>query len=155
MALLNITSPHTHGANRTGRVMRLVVYATFPGIAALTHFFGIGVLINVLLASVSCIAFEALVMKLRERPVMFYLRDCSALVTGVLIGVSLPPYCPWWLCVAAVASGLLLGKHLYGGLGQNPFVERQPAQLAVDIAIACRARARRSASCRRAATAAC
>ena len=72
MALLNITSPHTHGANRTGRLMRLVVYATIPGIVALTHFFGIGVLINVLLASLSCIAFEALVMKLRARPIMFY-----------------------------------------------------------------------------------
>ena len=55
MALLNITSPHTHGANRTGRLMRLVVYATFPGIAALTHFFGIGVILNVLLASLFCI----------------------------------------------------------------------------------------------------
>lgn len=127
MALLNITSPHTHGANRTGRVMRLVVYATFPGIAALTHFFGIGVLINVLLASLSCIAFEALVMKLRARPIMFYLRDCSALVTGVLIGVSLPPYCPWWLVISASFIAIVLAKQLYGGMGFNPF---NPAMVA-------------------------
>ena len=127
MALLNITSPHTHGANRTGRLMRLVVYATFPGIAALTHFFGIGVLINVLLASLSCIAFEALVMKLRARPVAFYLRDCSALVTGVLIGVSLPPYCPWWLVVSAAFIAIVLAKQLYGGMGFNPF---NPAMVA-------------------------
>ena len=127
MALLNITSPHTHGANRTGRVMRLVVYATFPCIAALTHFFGIGVLINVLLASLSCIAFEALVMKLRARPIMFYLRDCSALVTGVLIGVSLPPYCPWWLVISASFIAIVLAKQLYGGMGFNPF---NPAMVA-------------------------
>lgn len=127
MALLNITSPHTHGANRTGRIMRLVVYATIPGIVALTHFFGIGVLINVLLASLSCIAFEALVMKLRARPIMFYLRDCSALVTGVLIGVSLPPYCPWWLVISASFVAIVLAKQLYGGMGFNPF---NPAMVA-------------------------
>lgn len=121
MALLNITSPHTHGTNRTGRVMRLVVYATFPGIAALTHFFGIGVLINVLLASASCLAFEALVLKLRQRPIQFYLRDCSALVTGVLIGVSLPAYCPWWLVVSGSFIAIVLAKQLYGGMGFNPF----------------------------------
>lgn len=127
MALLHITSPHTHGANRTGRMMRLVVYATFPGIVALTHFFGIGVLINLLLACLSCLAFEALVMKLRARPVMFYLRDCSALVTGVLIGVSLPPYCPWWLVISASFVAIVLAKQLYGGMGFNPF---NPAMVA-------------------------
>ncbi len=127
MALLNITSPHTHGANRTGRIMRLVVYATFPGITALTYFFGIGVLINVLLASLGCMAFEALVIKLRARPVMFYLRDCSALVTGVLIGVSLPPYCPWWLVFTACFVAIVLAKQLYGGMGFNPF---NPAMVA-------------------------
>lgn len=127
MALLNITSPHTHGANRTGRIMRLVVYATFPGIAALTHFFGIGVIINVLLACVACVAFEAAAIKLRQRPVMFYLRDCSALVTGVLIGVSLPTYCPWWLVVSGSFIAIILAKHLYGGMGFNPF---NPAMVA-------------------------
>ena len=127
MALLNITSPHTHGANRTGRVMRLVVYATFPGIAALTHFFGIGVVINVLLASLTCIAFEAAILKLRQRPIRFYLSDCSALVTGVLIGVSLPAYCPWWLVVSASFIAIVLAKQLYGGMGFNPF---NPAMVA-------------------------
>lgn len=132
MALLNITSPHTHGANRTGRIMRLVVYATFPGIAALTHFFGIGALINVLLASITCIAFEALVMKLRQRPIMFYVRDCSALVTGVLIGVSLPAYCPWWLVVSASFIAIVLAKQLYGGMGFNPF---NPAMVAYALVL--------------------
>lgn len=127
MALLNITSPHTQGANRTGRIMRLVVYATFPGIATLTHFFGVGVLINVLLASLSCIAFEAVVLKLRQRPILFYLRDYSALVTGVLIGVSLPAYCPWWLVVSASFIAIVLAKQLYGGMGFNPF---NPAMVA-------------------------
>lgn len=127
MALLNITSPHAQGANRTSRLMLLVVYATFPGIATLTYFFGVGVIINVLLAGISCMLLEAMVMKLRQRPILFYLRDFSALVTGVLIGVSLPPYCPWWLVIAASFCAIILAKQLYGGMGFNPF---NPAMVA-------------------------
>jgi len=127
MALLNITSPHAQGANRTGRLMRLVVYATIPGVVAQSYFFGVGVIINVLLASILCMGLEALVMKLRQRPVGFYLSDCSALVTGVLLGVSLPPYCPWWLLVSAALCAIILAKQLYGGMGFNPF---NPAMVA-------------------------
>jgi Na+-translocating ferredoxin:NAD+ oxidoreductase subunit D len=127
MALINITSPHTFGENRTGKLMRLVIYACFPGIAALTYFFGIGVLINLLLTCVSCVVFEALIIKLRGRPVNFYLADCSALVTGVLLAVSLPPYCPWWLVVAGSFVAIVLAKQLYGGMGFNPF---NPAMVA-------------------------
>lgn len=101
--------------------MRLVVFATIPGLAALTLAFGWGSLFNVLLASASAMAFEALVMHLRGRPVMFYLRDCSALVTGVLLGLALPPYCPWWLVVTGAGVSIILAKQLYGGMGYNPF----------------------------------
>jgi electron transport complex protein RnfD len=127
MALLNITSPHAQGTNRTGRLMRLVTYATFPGIATLTYFYGVGVLINVALAIASCIAFEAIIIKLRQRPVAFYLRDWSAVVTGVLIGVSLPAYCPWWLIVSGSFVAIVLAKQLFGGMGFNPF---NPAMVA-------------------------
>ena len=92
MALLNLSSPHSHGAMSTGHIMRLVIYATLPGAFTLAYFFGSGVFFNLLLASVSCLGFEALVMKLRKRSVLFYLRDCSALVTAFLLGLSLPPY---------------------------------------------------------------
>jgi electron transport complex protein RnfD len=101
--------------------MRLVVFATLPGLVAMTLAFGWGSLFNVLLASASALAFEALVMKLRGRPVLFYLRDCSALVTGVLLGLALPPYCPWWLVVTGSGIAIILAKQLYGGMGYNPF----------------------------------
>ena len=127
MALINITSPHARGALSTGELMRLVIYATVPGIVVLAWFFGPGVLINVFLACVSCVAFEALVVKLRNRPVGFYLKDCSALVTAILLAVSLPPYCPWWLVVAGSFVAIVLAKQLYGGMGFNPF---NPAMVA-------------------------
>jgi len=119
--MLRVSSPHAHRGGDTGQVMRLVAFATLPGMAALTWFFGLGVIHNVLLASLSCIAFEALILKLRGRPLGFYLRDCSALVTGVLLGLALPAYCPWWLVVIGSATAIILAKQLYGGLGFNPF----------------------------------
>lgn len=121
MALLKITSPHAHTAQSTGSVMRLVLLATLPGLIALTLFFGWGSLINILLASTVAILCEAAVMRLRKRPVMFYLRDCSALVTAVLLGLALPPLAPWWVVLIGTSFAILIAKHLYGGLGYNPF----------------------------------
>lgn len=121
MALLRITSPHAHGPMSTPRVMQNVLLATVPGIIALTHFFGFGTLVNLLWAAIVAIACEAVALKLRRRPIGFYLKDYSALVTATLLAISLPPYAPWWLIATGVACAILLAKHLYGGLGYNPF----------------------------------
>lgn len=121
MALMRITSPHAHGPMSTSRVMQQVLLATVPGIIVLTHFFGFGTLVNILWASILALCFEALALKLRKRPVGFYLKDYSALVTAVLLGIALPPYSPWWLIAVGMASAILMAKHLYGGLGYNPF----------------------------------
>jgi electron transport complex protein RnfD len=121
MTLMRVTSPHTHGPQSTGRVMQQVLLATVPGIIVLTHFFGFGTLVNILWGSLLAVAFEALALALRRRPIAFYLGDCSALVTAVLLGIALPPYSPWWLIAVGIASSILLAKHLYGGLGYNPF----------------------------------
>ena len=121
MALLRVTSPHAHGPASTPRVMQKVLLATVPGIIALTHFFGFGILVNLAWACMVALACEALALALRRRPIGFYLRDCSALVTATLLAVALPPYSPWWLIAVGVACAILLAKHLYGGLGYNPF----------------------------------
>ncbi|WP_163372538.1 electron transport complex subunit RsxD [Endozoicomonas acroporae] len=120
------TSPHALGQNSTQRVMSLVIMATIPGLMAQTVFFGWGTLINVIWCSLVAMGCEAAVVSLRQRSVSFYLSDCSALLTGVLLGLALPPFAPWWLSLVAVSFGMVIGKHLYGGLGQNPF---NPAML--------------------------
>ncbi|WP_191487399.1 RnfABCDGE type electron transport complex subunit D [Pseudomonas sp. FEN] len=111
---------------RTHQAMRRVLLATLPGIALLLWLQGWAILINLLLAAASALAAEALVLGVRHRPIAATLRDGSALVSATLLAIALPPYCPWWLTVTAAASALLLGKHLYGGLGKNPF---NPAML--------------------------
>lgn len=115
------SSPHTRTALSTPRVMQSVLLATVPGILVLTHFFGFGTLVNIAWGSAVALACEALALALRRRPVAVHLKDCSALVTAFLLCIALPPYAPWWLVAVGVGCAILLAKHLYGGLGHNPF----------------------------------
>ncbi|SHF15145.1 electron transport complex protein RnfD [Modicisalibacter ilicicola DSM 19980] len=121
MSLIHTSSPHARATTSTGRVMGWVLLATLPGIATLTGFFGWGVLINVLFAAGLGVGLEALVLRLRARPPGVTLRDNSALVSGVLLGVSLPPFAPWWLILMGMVAAIVVAKQLFGGLGQNPF----------------------------------
>lgn len=121
MALLHVTSPHMSRAGDTGSVMRHVLLALVPGIVVMTALFGWGTIINILWACLLALGMEAMVMRLRNRPPMFYLRDCSALVTAVLLAIALPPYAPWWLVLVGIGFSILVAKHLYGGMGYNPF----------------------------------
>lgn len=126
MALPCITSPHATGNQRTQRVMLQVLLATVPAVLVLTWLFGIGTLVNLLWASLVALGCEAAILAMRKRPITFYLKDGSALVTAVLLALALPPYAPWWLTLIAVGFAIIFGKQLYGGLGQNPF---NPAML--------------------------
>ncbi|MBR9902742.1 MAG: RnfABCDGE type electron transport complex subunit D [Gammaproteobacteria bacterium] len=105
----------------TSSLMRWVIAATLPGIATMSYFFGLGVISNVLLAAAFGIALEATVLWLRKRPIRIALNDSSALLTGVLLGASLPPASPWWLIGVGMIAAIVVAKQLYGGLGQNPF----------------------------------
>lgn len=121
MAMMRVTSPHAHGPLTTAQVMRAVLLATVPGVIALTHFFGFGTLVNIGWACLVALASEALALKLRQRPLAFYLKDYSALVTATLLAIAMPPYAPWWLILVGVTFSIIIAKHLYGGLGYNPF----------------------------------
>lgn len=122
MALLRITSPHTHRPGRsTAWMMKMVILATVPALLVQSWLFGWGTLINLLIASVTALASEALMLRLRKRNLAFFLNDGSALLTGVLLALALPPLVPWWLTVTGVAFAVIVAKQLYGGLGNNPF----------------------------------
>ena len=115
------TSPHGLLPNSVTRDMAMVLAALVPGTIALFWYFGWGVLINVCLAVVAALAGEALVLKLRNRRIISTLADLSAIVTAVLLAIALPPLLPWWMVVLAVLFAIIFVKHLYGGLGYNPF----------------------------------
>jgi len=60
-------------------------------------------------------------MWLRRRPISPALLDGSALVTAILLAITIPPYSAWWLILVGTLAALVFAKHLYGGLGFNPF----------------------------------
>ncbi|WP_044177054.1 electron transport complex subunit RsxD [Phytobacter massiliensis] len=115
------SSPYTHNQRQTSRIMLLVVLATLPGIAAQFWFFGWGTLIQLILGIISALAAEALVLRLRKQQVSAILADNSALLTGLLLAISIPPFAPWWMVVLSTVFAVIIAKQLYGGLGHNPF----------------------------------
>ncbi len=125
-------SPYFRKPTSVRSVMLRVLAALLPGIAAYVWFFGAAILVQIAIASVAALAGEALVLKLRDKPVWQFLGDGSALVTAWLIALTFPPIVPWWLTVAATLLGIVVVKHLYGGLGQNPF---NPAMAAFALMI--------------------
>jgi electron transport complex protein RnfD len=121
------SSPHGHQGIATSQVMQQVLLACVPGLSALLFFFGWGTLLNLLWLCLLALVFEAAVLKLRKRDVWFYLNDCSALVTAVLLALALPPTAPWWLGLIGIGFAIVIAKQLYGGMGYNPF---NPAMVA-------------------------
>ena len=121
MRFVSITSPHSERPNSVTMTMLWVIIALAPGGVAMTWYFGWGIVIHMLLASAAAVIAEALVMKLRGRPVMPAVSDLSAVVTALLLAIALPPLLPWWLTVLGTVFAIVVAKHLYGGLGYNPF----------------------------------
>lgn len=115
------SSPYTHNQRQTSRIMLLVLLAAVPGIAVQWWFFGWGTLFQIVLASASALLAEAAVLRLRKQSVVTILKDNSALLTGLLLAVSIPPLAPWWMVILGTVFAVIIAKQLYGGLGQNPF----------------------------------
>ena len=114
------------------RVMLQVVAALVPGIAAYVWIFGPVILVQLALSTATALAAEAAMLKLRNKPLSLFLSDGSAIVTAWLIALTFPPLSPWWLIITGTLFAIVVAKHLYGGLGQNPF---NPAMVAFAVCI--------------------
>jgi len=116
-----LSSPHLKQSKSVTDIMLLVLLGLVPGSLTLYFFFGPGILFTLLVANLSAIFFEALMLKLRQRPILYHLGDFSAVVTASLLALCLPPLTPWWITIIAVGFAIVMAKHLYGGLGHNIF----------------------------------
>lgn len=118
---MTVSAPHIAPRTSVQRVMLQVLVALIPAGAAWVWLFGTGLLVNAALCAVTALVTEAAMVHLRGRAVAPVLADCSALVTAVLLAFALPPDVPWWIPVVGTAFALVFAKHLYGGIGYNPF----------------------------------
>ncbi|OGT13605.1 MAG: electron transport complex subunit RsxD [Gallionellales bacterium RIFOXYB12_FULL_54_9] len=125
-------SPFITRPASVSQIMLKVLLALIPGITLYVWHFGPAILISIMLASITALATEATMLKLRNRPITPFLQDNSALLTAWLIALSIPPLAPWWLVVVGTAFAISISKHLYGGLGSNPF---NPAMIAYAVLI--------------------
>ena len=114
-------SPHIKQDISVQSMMYKVIYALIPGALASIYFFGWGVLFNLSIAITVCLLSEAVIIKLRGHDVAHTLQDGSALLTACLLALALPSLAPWWLTAIASLFAIVVAKHLYGGLGYNPF----------------------------------
>ncbi|THF64600.1 RnfABCDGE type electron transport complex subunit D [Pseudothauera nasutitermitis] len=118
---LFVSSPHAHGARPVGQVMLLVMLALLPATLAGFWHFGWPAIYLWLVTVISCAFTETLCVRLTGRKAGPALADGSAVLTGWLLALSLPPWAPWWAGVIGGAFAMVVCKHAFGGLGQNLF----------------------------------
>ncbi|MBV1875322.1 MAG: electron transport complex subunit RsxD, partial [Cycloclasticus sp.] len=130
MQFLTSNAPFIEPQNSIQKMMMWVLIALFPGIITMTWQFGFGVLANIIICVSTAIIAEAVMLSLRGRPIRPFISDLSAVVTAVLLALALPTIAPWWIPFIGAFIAIVIAKHLYGGLGYNPF---NPAMIAFAI----------------------
>lgn len=117
MQLRVSSSPHVVTGVQSSGIMLQVVLALLPACLCGIYFFGARAALILVLALLSAVATEYIIQRLSHRKVT--VNDFSALVTGVLVGMNLPPTAPWWLPVVGSVFAISIVKQVFGGLGHN------------------------------------
>ncbi|CAD5376588.1 putative inner membrane oxidoreductase [Pseudomonas sp. OF001] len=128
-----ISGPFAHDRSSVNRIMLQVCLALTPATLFGLWLFGWPAINLWLLTCASALASEALCLHWLGQPLR-RLQDGSALLTGWLLALSLPPWAPWWIGVGGAAFAIGIGKQLYGGIGQNIFNPAMLARVALLIA---------------------
>jgi electron transport complex protein RnfD len=111
-------SPHVHGLADTARIMWSVVASLLPVVLGAVWLFGISALLVIAAATLGALATER-AFSPSAGPTG--VGDGSATITGLLLGLTLPPGLPLWMAFLGGAFAIAFGKLLFGGLGQNVF----------------------------------
>jgi RnfABCDGE-type electron transport complex D subunit len=114
-------SPHAHAPSSIAKVMFTVMLALAPATLFGFWVFGWPAFNLWAVAIVAAILGEAFVLRLQQSAVKPALMDGSGILTAWLLALSLPPYAPWWIAVVGSLFAVIVGKQIFGGLGQNVF----------------------------------
>jgi len=121
VALTLAAAPHIHSGASVPRLMAHVVIALAPAAAFSVWLFGLAALLTLTAAVAGCTLTERLLAGRSARTARPPPADGSALVTGLIYGLTLPPSLPLWMVLVGGVFAMVVGKHLFGGLGSNPF----------------------------------
>ena len=111
--------PHIKNPGDVTTAMRDVIIALMPAFLLSVYFFGLSSVFVTSVCILSCMMTEFFIRTLFGR--LFSLKDLSAVVTGLLLALSLPPTTPWWLAALGGIVAIGIAKELFGGLGKNIF----------------------------------
>lgn len=114
-----VTSPHLQRPMATDKIMRHVTWALLPVAAFAVFAFGQSALLVIIATTAACVLTEHVICLLSRKPAT--VGDFSAAITGILLGLTLPPGFPLWMAVVGGFVSIALGKALFGNLGFNVF----------------------------------
>jgi len=128
-----MSGPYMRKNKSVRRSMLLVMAALTPATAYGFYLFGWPAIILFSITLGSAFIFEVMCLLLAKRSITMYAFDGSAILTAWLLAISLPPWAPWWIGVIGAAIAIILGKQVFGGLGQNVFNPAMVARVALLI----------------------
>ncbi|MDI3548815.1 MAG: H+/Na+-translocating ferredoxin:NAD+ oxidoreductase subunit [Halanaerobiales bacterium] len=117
--LVVTSSPHVRDDTSVSQIMWSVVFALIPAMLAAVYYFKIQALGIILVSVLGAVITEFLFQKARGKRVT--ITDGSAVITGILLALTLPPTSPLWMVLVGSMVAIGLGKQVFGGLGYNPF----------------------------------
>lgn len=117
MSLILSSAPHIKTADTTQRLMLNVIIALLPCAIAGVIFFGWSAALVLAVAVVSAVLAELVWQKLAHQKVR--IADCSAALTGLLLGLCISPITPWWVVMIGSFFAIIVVKQLFGGIGDN------------------------------------
>lgn len=117
--LIVSSSPHLLTKENVPKIMHSVVMALVPAMAVSIYFFGLNALVLIATCVAASIITEIVFQKVRKQPVTAY--DGSAIITGILLALTLPPSFPIHGAILGSVFAIAIGKHFFGGLGFNIF----------------------------------
>jgi len=112
-------SPHIRGGNSIERMMLTFITALIPTSLVGIYLFGIKSLTVMIISMLTAVIVESIIERLTHKRLTY--RDCHAIVTGLLLALILPPTVPWWIPVVGATVAIILGKMVFGALGNYPF----------------------------------
>lgn len=110
-------APHIFDRTSTTSLMLDVITALMPCAIAGIWLFGWGAARTLIISVAACVLLELVWQLIAKKPVRIY--DLSAVVTGLLLGLNLPPTAPWWMILVGALVAIVLVKQLFGGIGDN------------------------------------
>jgi electron transport complex protein RnfD len=128
-----VAGPYAHANTSVTRTMGLVMVSLLPATLFGLYQFGWPAIFLFVTTILACLLAEAFALRLAGKPAKPFLMDGSAILTGWLLAMTLPPWAPWWIGLVGALLAIVVAKQVFGGIGQNLFNPAMVARVALLI----------------------